>query len=348
MARKLLLIALAVGCAQAVSSTVPLSSQIVQFHKAGGQCLAVLGPVANNALLQLGPCTGNWAAAWDDRADAMGNSQIASVDPTRKGNVPLCVNDDKRECVKGNIVHMFQCQGKSTQVHLGNHFAYNNSRIVATFCPNEMCLSVAEGGKVELNTCSGAGANGWSRTTAPAPPTPAPPVPTPPPPPLPYGKCPLPGGCPNIVFFLTDDQDQVLGASFPLTAAKAATPMPKTHKLIVDQGVTASNFYIHTPICCPSRAETLTGRYLQNVKLPPKLKECEEGYSGKDSHGGTCCMHVDEPLVNNATLARYLPVQAGYTVGMFGKVSGLPQHRRRRIQSYSLFCAVPTRPPVPE
>ena len=31
---------------------------------------------------------------------------------------------------------------------------------------------------------------------------------------------------PNIVFFLTDDQDQVLGASFPPTAPNGVTPMP--------------------------------------------------------------------------------------------------------------------------
>ena len=35
---------------------------------------------------------------------------------------------------------------------------------------------------------------------------------------------------PNIVFILTDDQDQVLGGSFPTTSG--ATPMPKTQKLL--------------------------------------------------------------------------------------------------------------------
>ena len=37
---------------------------------------------------------------------------------------------------------------------------------------------------------------------------------------------------------------------------------------MMDEGVCASNFFVHTPVCCPSRAETLTGRYLHNVKLP--------------------------------------------------------------------------------
>lgn len=50
------------------------------------------------------------------------------------------------------------------------------------------------------------------------------------------------------------------------------------------------------------RAETLTGRYLHNVKLPVGEKQCGEGYAGDDSFGNTCCMHVDEYLVNNNTM----------------------------------------------
>mmetsp|Transcript_146131 Transcript_146131/g.207128 ORF Transcript_146131/g.207128 Transcript_146131/m.207128 type:complete len:535 (+) Transcript_146131:75-1679(+) len=125
---------------------------------------------------------------------------------------------------------------------------------------------------------------------------------------------------PNIVFFLTDDQDQVLGGSFPLTASNgASTPMPRTKALIADKGATATSFYIHTPICCPSRSETLSGRYLHNVKQPVEKMQCSEAYGGQTDWNTTCCMHVDEGLVNNATFAKYLKEEAGYTVGMFGK-----------------------------
>eukprot|EP00755_Sulcionema_specki_P035201 Sspe_Gene.2428::Locus_806_Transcript_1_1_Confidence_1.000_Length_1824::g.2428::m.2428/K01137/GNS; N-acetylglucosamine-6-sulfatase len=86
--------------------------------------------------------------------------------------------------------------------------------------------------------------------------------------------------------------------------------------MIAEEGSTADNFYIHTPICCPSRSETFTGRYLHNVK---KAGQCPEGYNGHDDQGNACCMHVDEVLVNNFTMARYMKEQAGYTVGMFGK-----------------------------
>ena len=69
---------------------------------------------------------------------------------------------------------------------------------------------------------------------------------------------------PNMVWFLTDDQDQELGASFPNKGG--VTPMPKTKKLMEEQGATALNWYIHTPICSPSRSELLSGRYLHNIK----------------------------------------------------------------------------------
>ena len=117
---------------------------------------------------------------------------------------------------------------------------------------------------------------------------------------------------PNIIFFLTDDQDQTLGGSFPTTAANGATPMPKAQELLVNQGAQATQFVIHTPICCPSRATTWTGRYLHNVKQPVSQGECGDAYAGQDTEGNPCCMHVDEVLVNNFTVARYLKEKAGY------------------------------------
>ena len=125
---------------------------------------------------------------------------------------------------------------------------------------------------------------------------------------------------PNIVFLLTDDQDQLLGGSFP--AQNGATPMWRTRQGLQAAGAMATNFFVHTPICCPSRAETLTGRYLHNVKLPivpsSGQPQCTDGYVGHDNAGNACCMHVDEGLVNNRTFARQLQ-SAGYLVGMFGK-----------------------------
>ena len=42
--------------------------------------------------------------------------------------------------------------------------------------------------------------------------------------------------------------------------------MPKTKAKMADMGVTATNFFIHTPICCPSRSELISGRYFHNIK----------------------------------------------------------------------------------
>lgn len=110
---------------------------------------------------------------------------------------------------------------------------------------------------------------------------------------------------PNMVWFVTDDQDQMLGSSFPRVAPGGATPLPKTKALMQDLGATAENFFIHTPICNPSRSELLSGRYFHNIKTT--------------GGGNIWTMHVDEPKVNNATFARFLKAEAGYTCGMFGK-----------------------------
>jgi hypothetical protein len=79
------------------------------------------------------------------------------------------------------------------------------------------------------------------------------------------------------------------------------TPMPKTQTLMVENGATAENWFIHTPICCPSRSELVTGRYYHNLKKT-----------------GLGCMHIDEDKVNNQTFAAIMH-EHGYTVGMFGK-----------------------------
>ncbi|KAL1520140.1 hypothetical protein AB1Y20_023612 [Prymnesium parvum] len=110
----------------------------------------------------------------------------------------------------------------------------------------------------------------------------------------------------NIVLFLTDDQDQMLGASFPTLGD--ATPMPKARALLAHAGATATRFYAHTPICCPSRAELLTGRYLHNLKVRPAAQP----------RAVSVCMHVNESRVLDHSFAASL-AEAGYHVGMFGK-----------------------------
>ena len=93
----------------------------------------------------------------------------------------------------------------------------------------------------------------------PHPHPPAPPASPPAPPvPLPKRPAPPPSDRPNVVFMLTDDQDLELGSmnAMSFTRALGATGANLTH------------FMAHTPVCCPSRSELLTGRYFHNIRNP--------------------------------------------------------------------------------
>lgn len=70
---------------------------------------------------------------------------------------------------------------------------------------------------------------------------------------------------PNVLFLLTDDQDITLGS---------LSVMPKLKSLVTDAGAQFENAFVNTPICCPSRAEIQTGRYMHNT-----------GVSGNDCGG---------------------------------------------------------------
>ena len=80
-------------------------------------------------------------------------------------------------------------------------------------------------------------------------------------------------------------------------------------------------------VCCPSRSELVTGRYLHNVKLPVDERQCGEGYAGSDAgsinrrhvyirRARERIAYVDKALVNNRTVALFLQRKAGYTVGV--------------------------------
>ena len=69
----------------------------------------------------------------------------------------------------------------------------------------------------------------------------------------PTAKDAVGGGRPNIVLILTDDM-----------RTDELRYMPKTQRLLVDQGVRFTHAISPHPLCCPARAELASGQYGQN------------------------------------------------------------------------------------
>lgn len=89
-------------------------------------------------------------------------------------------------------------------------------------------------------------------------------------------------------------------------------PMKQTQELLQKHGAFLSNWRIHTPICSPSRSETISGRYFHNIKsklnVPPeKLQPAASG-------------HVDGTIYKNDSVGVHLR-RAGYQTAIFGKAN---------------------------
>ncbi len=93
-------------------------------------------------------------------------------------------------------------------------------------------------------------------------------------------------GLPNVLIFITDDQ-----------RAGTLDALPSVKRHFQQKGVAFTNAYATTPICCPSRATIMSGRYAHNHKVryfqPYKLDQ-------------------------RSTLQQAL-AEAGYRTGFFGK-----------------------------
>ena len=70
---------------------------------------------------------------------------------------------------------------------------------------------------------------------------------------------------PNVVVVMTDDQ-----------TVESMRAMPQVQRLLADRGVTFANSFASNPVCCPSRATFLTGRYAHNTGV----------YRNSPPHGG--------------------------------------------------------------
>lgn len=105
---------------------------------------------------------------------------------------------------------------------------------------------------------------------------------------------------PNILLLLTDDQDLTLGGM---------TPLSFTKQLMESSGGSLKNFFVNTPVCCPSRTTLLTGIYPHNWHVT----------------SGPSCMHmgVTNSQFQQATIGVQLK-KLNYTTGMFGKLLNPP------------------------
>ncbi len=104
---------------------------------------------------------------------------------------------------------------------------------------------------------------------------------------------------PNIVLISTDDQ-----------AAAEMRWMPRTRRLIGRHGVTFRNAINPHPLCCPARAEILTGQYAQNNGVR----------SNRGRYGGYGALR------NDSTIATWLH-DAGYRTAFVGKFLNGYNHR---------------------
>jgi N-acetylglucosamine-6-sulfatase len=104
---------------------------------------------------------------------------------------------------------------------------------------------------------------------------------------------------PNFIFVLTDDVDVLLNG---------LSDMPATLALLKEGGREYTNAFVDTPICCPSRTSTLSGRYGHNLKQQATQDWCGE-FTGH--------------AIENATWITALH-DAGYVTSMSGKYHNAP------------------------
>jgi N-acetylglucosamine-6-sulfatase len=111
---------------------------------------------------------------------------------------------------------------------------------------------------------------------------------------------------PNIIFILADDLDLKLGT---------IDYMQNLQELLVHHGTVLEDFFVTTPMCCPSRANFLRGQYTHSHLL----------YNNDPPFGGFTQFHQTD--AESSTIAVWLQT-AGYRTALIGKyLNGYPEDR---------------------
>lgn len=108
---------------------------------------------------------------------------------------------------------------------------------------------------------------------------------------------------PNIVHIITDDLD-----------AASVAYMPRLRSLVADQGVTFRNSFCTTPICSPSQASMLTGKYAhnhQNLHVVPPLGGFQK-FHDLGAEGSTIATWLQDAGYRTGRVGKYL---VGYPTG---------------------------------
>ena len=114
---------------------------------------------------------------------------------------------------------------------------------------------------------------------------------------------PLRSGPPNILLFMTDDQD---------VTAHSLDHMPRLNRLFRQEGMEFLNYYVPTGLCCPSRASILRGQYCHNTKVYDNGDLSNSTYQS-----GAWQKFLDEGL-EEETIATMLQ-NLGYETALIGK-----------------------------
>ena len=112
-------------------------------------------------------------------------------------------------------------------------------------------------------------------------------------------------GQPNIIFFLTDDQDKVSIGAYGSDAYS-----PNLDRM-AKEGMIFHQAFVSSTVCTPSRYSFLTGRYAGRSYSKTYLKNCPEGMQGFPSFNLT--LEEDNMNVGNVLSKN------GYATGYVGK-----------------------------